>query len=70
MALSLRRRRRRSRPDALPPAHAGRGGGWGVAPTDSYQPLTNADRWIGRALALVLLAMVVTLIVVLTVYSV
>jgi hypothetical protein len=67
--MALLRRRHRIRPDALPPSHASRGGGWGVAPTDSYQPLTNSDRWIGRALAALVLAAVVALVVVLAVFS-
>jgi hypothetical protein len=70
MSLWPLRRHRRSRPAALPPTHASRGGQWGIAPVDSYLPATKSERWIAWAVALLLLAAVVTLIVVLTTLSV
>ena len=70
MSLWPKRRHRRSRPSALPPTHASRGGVWGIAPVGSYLPATKSERWIAWTVALLLLATVVTLIIVLTTLSV
>jgi hypothetical protein len=70
MSLWPIRRHRHSRPAALPPTHANRGGVWGIAPVASYLPATKSERWIAWAVALLLLATVVTVIIVLVTFSV